>query len=146
MYTPSATLCGMDIEGSASDRRASEPIVPEALRRSPAERTRTSVIRRSGRDPDSGAPRRDMSWLENTSIAGLKSAVSDCITTPPHCGISQLFPPPSISISPTYMMKLMVGAPPMLGLRGHSAALIKALRSSRFRTLPPTPGVAYSWI
>src|SRR4051812_13749304 len=42
-------------------------------------------------------------------------------------------------------MKLIVGAPPILGLNGHSAAFMNALSSSFFKTFPLTPGVAYSW-
>ena len=33
----------------------------------------------------------------------------------------------------------------MLGLNGHSAAFMKPLKSSLFKTSPLTPGVAYSW-
>ena len=99
--TPSATGSGIEMDGKWILRRAREPIVPEALRRRPADRTRTRVIRRSGRELLSGAPSRDMSWFENTNMAGRKSSMLDWIITPPHCGISQLFPPPSTSMSPT---------------------------------------------
>lgn len=49
---------------------------------------------------------------------------------------------------PTKTMKLMVGAPPIEGESGHSAALTKEERSSLFRTWFCVPGVAYSctWV
>lgn len=91
----------MEIDGKARVRRAREPIVPDALRSRPAERTRMRVASRRGRELFSGAPRRDISCLEKVSIAGRRSSTEFWIMTPPHCGINQLLPPPSISISPT---------------------------------------------
>lgn len=43
-----------------------------------------------------------------------------------------------------YRTKFSVGAPPMLGLSGHSAWLMKPLSSSLRSTAPATPGCAYS--
>lgn len=42
-------------------------------------------------------------------------------------------------------MKFMVGAPPIEGERGHSAALMKEDRSSLESTWDCTPGLAYNW-
>ena len=63
------------MEGSARVRRARLPRVLPALRRRPALRTRTRVMRRRGREPLSGAPRRARSWLEKVSIAGRRSSL-----------------------------------------------------------------------
>ena len=98
--TPSATVSGMEIDGKARERRAREPRVPEALSRRPAERTRMSVMRRRGREVDVGAPRRESSWLEKISIAGLRSVMSGWIARPPHWGMSQDWPPPSTDMLP----------------------------------------------
>lgn len=79
----------------------------------------------------------------------------------PHCGISQECEVSDTGVSlswpscqvgakemvwlPTKTIKLTVGAPPMEGDNGHSAALIKDERSSLLSTGDCTPGAAYSW-
>lgn len=63
------------MEGRARVRRASEPRVEDALRRSPALRTRVRVLRRRGRVRDSGAPMRARRWVEKVSIAGRRSSL-----------------------------------------------------------------------
>lgn len=65
METPSATLLGMEMEGSARARRAREPRVDDALRSRSAERMRARVERRRGRDPDCGVPVKERRWEVN---------------------------------------------------------------------------------
>jgi hypothetical protein len=67
----------MLMEGSARVRRARLPRVLLALRRRPALRTRMRVMRRRGKEPLSGAPRRARSWLEKVSIAGRRSSLCE---------------------------------------------------------------------
>lgn len=61
--TDDATFAGMGMEGRDSVKRAREPMVDEADRRSVAARTRMSVCRRRGREEGVlGVPRRVSSW------------------------------------------------------------------------------------
>lgn len=63
------------MDGRARERRAREPKVDEAVRRSEADETRVKVRRRRGREPEDGEPRRESNWLENVSIAGRRSVL-----------------------------------------------------------------------
>lgn len=151
MRTDEATFKGMGIDERDWVRRAREPIVDDADSNKVAARVRIEVWRRSGReDGVAGVPRRVSSWCEKVKRAGLRFSLARCgglitspavmegltIATPPHCGTIQLVARLSLTTSGdcvaagTYKTKLMVGPLPMLGLNGHSAALIKELRSS----------------
>lgn len=152
--TEEATFNGIGIEERDWVRRAREPIVDDADRSKVAARVRIEVCKRSGReDGVAGVPRRVRSWCENVRRAGLRDSLERCggliaspeltggltIATPPHCGTIQLVARLSLTTSGdcvaagTYKTKLIVGPLPILGLNGHSAALIKELRSSSLR-------------
>lgn len=79
METEAATVAGMGMEGRDSVRRAREPMVEEAERRSVAARTRISVCRRKGREVGVvGVPSRVSSWWEKAMKAGRKESLDKC--------------------------------------------------------------------
>ena len=142
--TEVATLRGMAMDSRFRVRRTRAPRVEEAERTRAVARSRLRrEIRRARLGGEGGTPRREVSWEAKVSIAASRSEavrtwesllVGLRICTPPHCGIVQLLPPVSRrrgrwSAAGTYRTMFIVGPEPMLGLRGHSAALMKPLRS-----------------
>ncbi|RBQ97600.1 hypothetical protein VDGD_20160 [Verticillium dahliae] len=75
LATPSATLPGIEMDGSACETRASEPSVDDARSRRSADRMRVSVDSRSGSEPVCGVPSRESRWPANVSIGCLRSAL-----------------------------------------------------------------------
>ena len=96
------------MEGRATVRRAREPMVEEAERRSEAARSRVRVCSWKGKEGgDWGAPSRERSWWEKVRRAGWMvslvrwggvvgvrvgsgGGVGLRMVIPPHCGMSQL--------------------------------------------------------